>query len=98
MWLSKIGDSCPRFIGSGINVKSGNEYKLGNDTRVNINSKLEMNYKVVGWGHIHVQVQFYWNKNLPICQWVDIGQVQDFMVKLNLSQNLHDFDSWSLSI
>ena len=32
-WLSKIGDSISRFIGTGINVGLGNWFKLGKDTR-----------------------------------------------------------------
>jgi len=48
IWLSKIGDSISRSIGTGINVGSENWCKLGKDTRVNLDSK--MGNKSQGWG------------------------------------------------
>ena len=53
--------------------------------------RLELNHKVVGRVYIHIQVQFHWNEKLPICWWVYIGQVRDFVMKLNLGQSLQDF-------
>jgi len=46
--------------------------------------KLKLNHKVGDFGHIHIQVQSHWMKNLPICQRIGIGQVQDVMVNQNL--------------
>ena len=68
----------------GINVGSKNWSKLGKDTGVNIDSKMETESQDWGSGHIHIQVQSHWMKNLPICHKIGIGQVQDVMVKLNL--------------
>ena len=77
-----------KFIGTRINVGSENWSKSGKDIGVNINSKMRTESQSWGSDHIHIQVQFYWNENLPICQWVAIDQVQGFVVKLNLSQSL----------
>ena len=40
MWLSKIGDSISRSIGTGINVGSENWSKFGKNIGVNIDSKM----------------------------------------------------------
>ena len=75
MWLSKCGDSISRSIGTGINVGSRNWSKLGKDTRINIDSKMETESQDWGSGHIHIQVQSHWMKNLPNCPRFKIGQV-----------------------
>ena len=77
-----------RSIGTGIDVGSENWSKLGNDTGVNIDSKMKLNHKVGDWGHIHIQVQSHWMKNLPICLRFEIDQVQVCVMRLNLGQSL----------
>ena len=42
MWLSKISSSISKSIGMRINVGSGNGFKLCKETRVNIDSKIEI--------------------------------------------------------
>ena len=84
MWLSKLGDSISRSIGTRINVGSRNESKLGKDTGVNIDSKFET--KSRSWGsrsHSHSS-SISLNENLPIYQKFKIGQVQVGVMKLNL--------------
>jgi len=76
---------------TGINVGSGNGSNLGKDAEVNIDSKIGIESQSCGSDSHSYQVQFHWNENLPICQWIDIGQVQGFMVKLNHGQSLQDF-------
>ena len=83
MWLSSIGGSFSRCIGTGINVGSGMWFKWGKNTEVNIDSKIRTKSQSWGSGHIHVQVQSHWSENLPVCQWFDIDQVQDIGMKLN---------------
>jgi len=60
--------------------------KSGKDTipESNMILNLELNYKIEDRVYIHVQVQFHWNRNLPICQWFGIDQVQDVVMKLNI--------------
>ena len=90
MWLSKRSGSISKSIGTGIKLARamGQTWvRMPESTKI---QRLELNHKVVGLVHIHIQVQFYWNENLPICQWVDIDQVQGFMVKLNLGESLQD--------
>ena len=48
MWLSKISSSVSRSMCIGINVGSGIGSKSGKDTRININSKIEIEWQ--SWG------------------------------------------------
>ena len=81
MWLCKIGDSSSRMIGMGIKTDSKMLLKLSNKRGVNIDSEIWTGSQNWGSGSHPVWVQFYWNENLPNCQWdsqkYDIGQVQD---------------------
>jgi len=54
MWLSKMGDSISRSIGTGINIGSEKWSKLDKDTVVNIDLKFETKSESWGWGsHSH---------------------------------------------
>ena len=54
-----------------------------------LNQKSELNHKIWDRGHIHIQFQSHLSDNLPICQRFGICQVQDVVMKLNLSYNFH---------
>ena len=75
---------------TGINVGSGNGSNLGKDIGVNIDSKIGIESPSCGSGSHSYSSSISLNENLPICQWVDIGQVQDFVLKLILSQSFQD--------
>jgi len=90
MWLSKIGYSISRFVSTKIDVVSGMWSNLGKDTEDNIYSNFGIESRNENSNSYFFQVQFHWNKNLPICQWFDKCQVQDNVMKLNLSWSLHD--------
>ena len=56
---SKRNGLISKSMDTRINVGSGNGSNLGKDVGVNIDSKRELNHKVIGWVHIHIQVQFH---------------------------------------
>ena len=65
-------------------LPSGFGSESGKDTGVNIDSKSGtelQHWKLVSHSS---SSSISLNENLPICQWVDISQVQSFVGKLNL--------------
>ena len=67
MWLSKIGDSIFRSIGTEINIGLENRSKLGKDIRVNIDSKMGTETQSWRSGSYSHSSQSHSMENLPIC-------------------------------
>ena len=90
MWLSKIGGSYSKFIGTGISVAWELGLNLEWIPELTMIQNLELNHKIEDRVHIHVQIQFHWNENLPICQWFGIDKVKYGVMKLNLGWSFQD--------
>ena len=85
MWLSKRSGSISKSIDTGINVGSDNRSNLGKDTEVNIDSKIGTESQNWRSGSHSCSSSISLKLKLVNLLIVDIGQVQDGVMKLNLN-------------
>ena len=73
MWLSKIGDSMSRSMGTEINVGSKNWSKLGKNTGVNIDSKMETESQSCGLDShsqsTSISLKWKLDNSSKVCDW-----------------------------